>query len=102
MGFLKTLFWVLIAVVIALVWQNSPRVDLAVGPLTLNSRLVSWMLLSFAAAFIPLWLMMRTAKWRHKRRILSLEKEIESLRSQTAISQPPAEAAPALADEAAL
>lgn len=80
MTFLKTLFWVIVAVIVALLWQSSPRVDLPVGSeeaggLIINSRLGTWIIIAFVLGFIPLYLYHRTVKWRLKRRIKTLENQ---------------------------
>ncbi len=76
MQFLKTLFWVLIAVVVALFASRNWT------PVTLNLwddiqadvKLPFLLLLFFFLGFLPTWLLMRTRIWTQRRRIEALER----------------------------
>ena len=71
MQFLKTLLWVLIAVVIAIVASNNWR-DVSVdlwSNLQVDIKLPVLMLAVFLAGLLPTWLVMRSKLWRLKRRI---------------------------------
>ena len=71
MQFLKTLLWVLIAVVIAIVASNNWR-DVSVdlwSNLQVDIKLPVMLLAVFLAGLLPTWLVMRSKLWRLKRRI---------------------------------
>ena len=71
MQFLKTLLWVLIAVVIAIVASNNWR-DVSVdlwSNLQVDIKLPVLLLAVFLAGLLPTWLVMRSKLWRLKRRI---------------------------------
>ena len=100
MAFLKFIFWIVMAVVVVLLWKDSPRVDLPLGGLyDVNARLMTFILLGFALGFVPLYLWQRTKQWRTGRRVKSLETELAELRKR---AYPPvasdAVAAPVLED----
>ena len=83
MTFLKFIFWIALAVVIVLLWKDSPRVDLPVGAqYDVNARVMTFILLGFALGFLPLYLVQRTRRWRMARRIRSLETELSELRAR--------------------
>ncbi|MCY7280174.1 MAG: LapA family protein [Sphingomonas bacterium] len=71
MQFLKTLLWVLIAVLIAIIASNNWRdvtVDLW-SNLQADIKLPMLLAAVFLAGFLPTWLVMRGKLWRLKRRI---------------------------------
>lgn len=86
MQFLKTLFWVLLAVLLAL-FANRNWV-----PVTLNLwsdiqadiKLPLLLLIAFVLGLVPMWLTMRARQWTADRRIDALE------RHQASLSAPPA------------
>ena len=85
MQFLKTLLWVLVAVLVAIIASNNWRdvtVDLW-SNLQLDIKLPVLLLAVFLAGLLPTWLVMRGKLWRLKRRI-ALE--------VPAVSAPPASA----------
>ncbi len=85
MQFLKTLLWVLIAVLVAIIASNNWRdvtLDLW-SNLQADIKLPMLLLAVFLAGFLPTWLVMRGKLWRLKRRI-ALE--------VPAVSAPPAPA----------
>jgi putative membrane protein len=76
MQFLKTLFWVLLAVLVALfAWTNW-------NPVTINlwtdiqaeTKLPLLVLVGFVVGWLPTWLMMRARIWTLKRRIDAMER----------------------------
>ncbi len=87
MKFLKTLFWVLVAVVVVLFASRNWR------PVTLNLwgdiqadvKIPVLLLIFFLLGFLPIWLLMRTRLWAQRRRIDALE------RTQAASNAPAAE-----------
>ena len=71
----------MMAVVIVLLWKDSPRVDLPLGgQYDVNARLMTFILLGFSLGFVPLYLWQRTKQWRMGRRVKSLETELVELR----------------------
>ena len=87
MQFLKTLFWVLVAVVVVLFASRNWT------PVTLNLwddiqadiKIPVLLLIFFLIGFLPTWLWMRTRLWTCRRRVDALE------RSRVAAAAPVAE-----------
>ena len=75
MQFLKTLVAIMMAVVfIVFAYNNWQAVTVDLwGGLELVTKLPVLLLLTFMAGFLPLWAYHRTASWRLKRRIATLE-----------------------------
>lgn len=75
MQFLKTLVIIMLAVVfIVFAYNNWQAVTVDLwGGLQLVTKLPVLLLLTFLAGFLPLWAYHRTASWRLKRRIATLE-----------------------------
>ncbi|HSQ98819.1 MAG TPA: lipopolysaccharide assembly protein LapA domain-containing protein [Sphingomicrobium sp.] len=76
MKFLKTLFWVLVAVVVALfASRNWTSVTLNLwGDIQADVKIPVLLLIFFLLGFLPTWSLMRTRLWSHRRRIAALEK----------------------------
>ena len=76
MQFLKTLLWVLLAVVVALfASRNWVPVTLALwGDIQADIKLPALLLLVFLAGFLPTWLTMRAKMWALTRRIEAMER----------------------------
>jgi putative membrane protein len=76
MQFLKTLFWVLIAVIVALfASRNWSDVTLNLwGDIQADIKLPILLLIIFAIGFLPTWLILRTRIWSHRRRIDAMER----------------------------
>lgn len=75
MQFLKTLVFIMLAVVFVVFAYNNWQavtVDLW-GGLQLVTKLPVLLMLTFLAGFLPLWAYHRTASWRMRRRITTLE-----------------------------
>ena len=88
MQFLKTLLWVLIAVVIAIIASDNWR-DVSLdlwSNLQVDIKLPVLLLAVFLAGLLPTWLVMRSKLWRLRRHI--------------ALDVPPIPAPPALAPPA--
>ncbi len=71
MQFLKTLLWVLVAVLVAIIASNNWRdvtVDLW-SNLQADVKLPVLLAAVFVAGFLPTWLVMRGKLWRLKRRV---------------------------------
>jgi uncharacterized integral membrane protein len=76
MHFLKTLFWVLVAVVVVLfVARNWTPVTLNLwGDIQADVKIPLLLLVFFLLGFVPTWLLMRTRVWTYRRRIDALER----------------------------
>lgn len=92
MQFLKTLFWVLIAVVVALfATRNWSDVTLNLwGDIQADIKLPVLLLVVFLIGFIPIWLILRARIWSMRRRIEAIERN--RLASLPAEPAPSAEA----------
>ncbi len=83
MQFLKTLFWVLLAVIIAL-FARANWFDVTLnlwGDLQLDIKVPVLMMLMFLAGFLPLFLVHRARLWTLKRR-LEAEKRQQATAAQ--------------------
>jgi uncharacterized integral membrane protein len=78
MQFLKTLFWVLIAVVVALfASRNWAPVTINLwGDIQADIKLPVLLVVAFLLGWLPTWLWMRTRIWSHRRRIDALERNL--------------------------
>ena len=76
MQFLKTLFWVLIAVVAVLFGtRNWADVTLNLwGDIQADIKIPILLLIVFLLGFLPTWLIMRARIWSWKRRVEALER----------------------------
>jgi putative membrane protein len=76
MQFLKTLFWVLIAVLVALfASRNWSVVTLNLwGDIQADIKLPILLLIAFLLGWLPTWLIMRARTWSHNRRIEALDR----------------------------
>jgi len=76
MQFLKTLFWVLIAVLVALfASRNWSDVTINLwGDIQADIKLPVLLLFAFLLGFLPVWLLMRTRLWTLNRRIEAMER----------------------------
>jgi uncharacterized integral membrane protein len=82
MQFLKTLFWVVLAIVAAVFAMNnwtSATVNLW-GGLIVEIKLPILILGAFAAGFLPTFLLHRATRWRLRRRLDSHERVIADMR----------------------
>ena len=93
MRFLSTLFWALLAAILALFsWVNWNPITVNLwGGLQADIKLPLLMLLVFLVGWLPTWLIMRARLWGLKRRIEGLERQ----RTSTIEPPPAAEGAPA-------
>lgn len=76
MQFLKTLFWVLVAVLVAL-FASHNWFDVSVnlwGDMQADIKLPVLLLITFLLGFAPTWGLMRTRLWSHRRRIEAMER----------------------------
>jgi lipopolysaccharide assembly protein A len=76
MQFLNTLFWVLVAVIVALfASRNWGDVTLNLwGDIQADIKIPLLLALMFLLGFLPPWLMMRARIWTLKRRVENLER----------------------------
>ena len=76
MHFLKTLFWVLLAVVVVLfATRNWTGVTLNLwGDIQADIKTPILLLIMFLLGFLPTWLLMRTRIWSYQRRLDALER----------------------------
>jgi len=76
MQFLKTLFWVLVAVVVVLFsvrnWTNVP-INLW-DDIQADIKIPILLLIVFLLGFLPTWMLMRTRIWSHRRKVDALER----------------------------
>ena len=84
MHFLRTIFWVLIAVAVALFAKaNWTPVTIKLwGDLVAEVKIPLLMAIAFLIGWLPTWLIMRTRLWGHQRRIDAYE------RNQAAVLTP--------------
>jgi lipopolysaccharide assembly protein A len=77
MRFLSTLFWVLLAVLVALFARgNWTDVTLNLwGDIRADIKLPVLMLITLLIGWLPTWLVMRARTWSFKRRVESLERQ---------------------------
>jgi uncharacterized integral membrane protein len=90
MQFLKTLFWVLIAVIVVLfATRNWSDVSLSLwSDIQADIKLPVLLLIVFLIGFLPTWLTMRARIWSHRRRIDAMERNrVASLPAETAAEQ---------------
>lgn len=78
MQFLKTLFWVVVAVAIVLFAANNwTLVSVRLfGGLRLDTKLPVLVIGAFLLGFVPVYAVYRTQLWRWRRRVLMLEGQV--------------------------
>lgn len=88
MQFIKTLFWVVLAVVLVVFAVNnwSPVSVIIWEDIRADTKLPVLVIGAFLLGFLPLWLLHRTQKWRLTRRIRTLE---EAARPKTTVTPTP-------------
>lgn len=76
MHFLKTLFWVVVAVLVFyLSSRNWHDVTLSLwGDIQVDIKIPLLLLLFFLLGFLPTWLLMRTRLWSYRRRLEALDR----------------------------
>jgi len=81
MQFLKTVFWVLVAVVVALFsFRNWTPVTVNLwGDIQADIKMPILLLVFFLIGFLPTWLLMWTRIWSHRRRVDALERSRASM-----------------------
>ncbi|HKY82498.1 MAG TPA: LapA family protein [Sphingobium sp.] len=101
MQFLRTAFWVVIAIALAF-FCTANYVPVTVrlwGDIVMETKLPVLLIGAFLLGALPFWIMARATRWRMKRKLDSTER---ALVAATAIAHPvaapvPPESAPALA-----
>jgi hypothetical protein len=87
MNFIRTGFWVIIAVALALFtkanWVVAPTYSGYVpvklwGDLILETRLPVLIVLAFLLGLVPMWIWSRAVKWQLKRRLSNTERALAS------------------------
>src|SRR5690554_6585713 len=75
MQFIKTLFWVILAVILVVFAVNNWTLASVQiwGDVRIDTKLPVLVIGAFLIGFVPLWLLHRTTKWRLGRRIKTLE-----------------------------
>ena len=96
MPFLKTLFWVLIAVLVVL-FSTHNWFDVTVnlwGDIQADIKLPLLLLIAFLIGFAPTWSLLRTRIWSQRRRIDAMERN--RLASMPADAIPAEESGPVI------
>jgi putative membrane protein len=83
MQFLKTVFWVLVAVLVALFsFRNWAPVTLNLwDDIQADIKIPILLLIVFLLGFLPTWLLMRTRIWSYSRRLEAHERSRASMAS---------------------
>ena len=88
MQFLRTLFWVVIAAFVAIIASNNWN-DVTLnlwGNLQADIKIPVLLLITFAAGFLPTWLIMRGKLWRLRRRLA--QEEVKAVPAAPATAPP--------------
>ena len=98
MQFLRTAFWVVLAVAIALFCKanNRPTEIKIWGDIVWETRIWFPMLIAFLAGVLPFWIMARTTRWRMKRRLENTERALVAATATAAPAALPTDAAETL------
>lgn len=82
MQFLKTIFWVILAVVAVIFsFGNWTPITLNLwGDVQIDSKLPVLMFVSFLIGLLPIFILHRATKWRMRRKIESTERALEAAR----------------------
>ena len=77
MRFLSTVFWVLLAVILALfASRNWSDVTLNLwGDIQADIKVPVLLLIAFLLGFLPTWLIMRARVWSHQRRLEAIHRQ---------------------------
>lgn len=104
MQFIKTAFWVIIAVAIALFtkanWTVAPTYSGYVpvklwGDIVMETRLPVLIITAFLLGLLPMWIFSRAARWSLRRKLVSTERALASTLTPATSDTPPSPAAPA-------
>ena len=98
MQFLRTVFWVLLAVIgVMFAFANSQRVSVALwSDIVVDTPLWMVALIAFLAGFVPMLLLHRTTRWTMRRRLDSANRALTETATlpSTAREVPPPGATP--------
>lgn len=85
MQFLKTLFWVIIAVAaVVFSYRNwTPTTVHLWGGLEADTKLPVLMLIAFLVGFLPWFILHKATRWQLKRRLEAAQRALEQARTQT-------------------
>ena len=74
MGFLRTLFWIVVTVVVVVfATRNWVPVTISLfGDIQADVKLPVLLLIAFLLGFVPLYIWYRTIRWRDRRRLAAL------------------------------
>ncbi|MDQ4420895.1 LapA family protein [Sphingobium sp. DEHP117] len=105
MQMLRTIFWVVVAVALALFtkanWEAAApiipgRVAVKLwGDAVMEARLPILILFAFLLGLVPTWAWGSAVKWRLRRRLASAERALESITTQQRATDPAMPGAPA-------
>ncbi len=95
MGFLRTLFWIAITVVVVVFsFHNWTSVTLDLfGGLQADAKLPVLLFVAFLIGFLPLYIYHRVQRWRYQRRMIE-----QSRIAAAPLTTPPAESVPTPAE----
>lgn len=98
MQFLRTAWWVVIAVAAALFFKaNNRPVDIKIwGDIIWSTKIWFPMLLAYLLGALPFWIMARATRWRMKRKLENTERALVAATAHPAIPAADAPAAPSL------
>lgn len=101
MQFLKTAFWVVLAVAVALFCKANyvPVTVKLWGELVMETKLPVLIVGAFLLGALPFWIVARATRWRMKKKLLSTER---ALASATAAPPPPPAVTPEPASTSAI
>ena len=96
MAIVRTIFWVLVAVVLVLFSINNWQlVEVQIwNSLVIETKLPALVIGAFLVGLVPMWALYRTQRWRLRRRIAGLEAMIARPNSIAEIPAPPPAPAP--------
>jgi hypothetical protein len=98
MQFLRTAWWVVIAVAAALFFKaNNRPVDIKIwGDIIWSTKIWFPMLLAYLLGALPFWIMARATRWRMKRKLENTERALVAATAAPSIPAADAPAAPSL------
>ncbi len=96
MQFLKTAFWVVLAVLIALFSYNNwtPVTIRLFGDYVIDTSLPLVVVVSFLIGIVPMWLLHKATRWSMRRRLDSAERALASVKPSYPPPVPPMGLAP--------
>ncbi|MEJ7925304.1 lipopolysaccharide assembly protein LapA domain-containing protein [Sphingobium sp. AN641] len=100
MQFLRTAFWVILAVAVALFGKaNNRPLEIKIwGDIVWETRIWFPILIAFLLGAIPFWISARATRWRLRRRLESSEKALAAAISAATPPPPPVSPLDALPD----